>query len=162
MNDNDDNQRSWSGPFGMGWRGYLIIAIVILATAVFAATRRDWTSMLISALILPLVMFAVIHVLSRFWRGGTRARDSRRGPRQDVDLLTFLARTNPFLFLLFGALNRGADDDRYQELLRSGPYGMGQYGYLVGLIIILTPLILALIITAVTGQLPTHSAPHFH
>lgn len=41
-----------------------------------------------------------------------------------------------------------------------GPFGVGQQGYLFALIIILAPLILALIIVAVTGQLPTHSAPH--
>lgn len=157
MND-DDNRRSGPGPFGIGWLGSLII--IILATAIFAATRRDWTSMLIGALVLPVVMIASIHVLSRAWRGGTGVRDRGRGPRDGVDLLTFIARTNPVMFLFFGALTRGADDDRYQELVRSGPFGMGQYGYLIGLIIILMPLVLALTISVVTGQLPTDNVPH--
>jgi len=162
MEDNDWNQGPGSGPFGMGWQGWLILASIILATALFAATRSDWTSMLISALILPLIVFAIVHVLSRIWQGGTRARDSRRGPSEDLDLLPFLARTNPVMFLLFGALSRSMDDDQYQELLRSGPFGMGQHGYLIAFTIILAPLILALIIVTVTGQLPTHSAPQFH
>jgi len=38
---------------------------------------------------------------------------------------------------------------------RSGPFNMGQQGYLV-----IAVIILALIITAVTGRLPTHTAPH--
>ncbi len=160
MNHNDRNRRSPSGPFGMGRQGYIIIAIVILATAIFASTRTDWISMLAGALILPLVVLAVIHVLSRLWRGGTRSRDSRRAPRQGVDLLTFLARTNPIMFLLVGGATRGVDDSQYQDLLRSGPYGMGWYGYVIVLAIVLGPLILALLIVAVTGQLPGHGGPH--
>ncbi|MDQ2744009.1 MAG: hypothetical protein M3Z66_17175 [Chloroflexota bacterium] len=161
MNDNYQNLRPPSGPFGMGWQGYLIIAIIILGTALFAATRSDWTSMLVSALVLPVIMVALIHVLSRLWRGRTEGRDRRSGPRQDMDLLTFLARTNPLMFLLIGTLSRGVDDDRYQELLRSGPYGMGQHGYLIVLFVFLAPLILTLIIVGVTGQPPGQIAPHF-
>ncbi len=161
MNDDDQNQRPGLGLFGLGWQGYLIIAIIIVGTALFAATRGDWTSMLISALVLPLIMVALVHVLSRFRRDGSPVHDRRSGPGRDMDLLTFLTSTNPVMFLLVGALSRGADDDRYRELLRSGPYGMGQAGYLLALMVILAPLILAIIITAVSGQLPAHSAPHF-
>ncbi|MGH2448134.1 MAG: hypothetical protein ACRDFS_05970 [Chloroflexota bacterium] len=78
-----------------------------------------------------------------------------------MDLLTLLARTNPLMFLLLGAMTRGVDDERYQELVRSGPFGLGQYGYLFALVIILAPLALALIITAATGQFPTHGTPRF-
>ncbi len=161
MNDDHQIQRPVSGPFGMGWQGYLVLAIIIVGTAFFAATRNDWASMLTFALVLPLVMITLIHVLIRFWRDESQIHDKSRGPRQDVDLLAFLARTNPFMFLVFGALSRGVDDERYQELLRSGPYAMGRHGYLIALMVILGPLILVLIIVATTGQIPTHSAPHF-
>lgn len=161
MADTNHNRRPASGPFGMGWQGYLLVAVVILATALFAATRRDWTSMLISTLLLPLVVFALLHLVTRFRQGGTSPRQRGGGPGDGMDLLTFLARTNPFMFLLLGAMNRGVDDERYQELLRSGPFGLGQYGYVVALLIILAPLALALIITAATGQFPTHSAQHW-
>jgi glucose dehydrogenase len=76
MHVHDPNQRPGSGPFGMGWQEYLVIGVVILATALFAATRRDWTSMLVSALILPPIVFALLHVLTRFWQGGARPRQS--------------------------------------------------------------------------------------
>lgn len=159
MNYHSPTGRSRSGPFGMGGQGYLIIAVVILTSALFAATRRDWASMLFSALVLPLIMFVIIDILSRLWPVGTSVRGGNTGTREDMDPLTFLARTNPIMFLLFAALNRGADDSRYGEYLRSGPYGMGQQGYLLALVVILAPLGLALIITAVTGGLPTHSGP---
>src|SRR5947209_18532018 len=149
------------GPFGMGWQGYLITAVVILATAVFAATRRDWTAVLISALILPLIVFALLHLVTRFWHGETRLRQSTRTSGAGIVLLTFLARTNPFMFLLLGSTSRSGDDERYRELLRSGPFGLGQHGYLFALLIILAPVALALIITAATGHAPTHSAPSF-
>jgi hypothetical protein len=45
--------------------------------------------------------------------------------------------------------------------LGSGPFDMGQQGYLIALIVTLMPLILALIIVAVPGQIPPHSGPHF-
>jgi hypothetical protein len=144
----------------MGRQGYLILAIIIAGSALFAATRHDWPSMLVSALGLPLMTVALFQLLSRFWRSRPQVRDSRYTPRQNVDPLTFLARTNPLMLLLFGALSRGTDDGRYGELLRSGPYGLGQYGYLIALLIIIGPLILALIIMAFTGQLPAHIGPH--
>lgn len=145
----------------MGWQGWLIIAIVILVTALFAATRSDWQSMLVSALVPPLIIFPLIFALSRFWRDGARASDGRQGPGQEFDLLNVLARTNPIMFLLLGALSRRSNDDRYRQLLSSGPFGMGQQGYLIALIIILAPLILALVITALAGQPLTHSGSHF-
>jgi hypothetical protein len=161
MADTDHNQRPGSGPFGMGRQGYLVVAIVVLATALFAATRRDWTSMLISALLFPLIVFALVHLVTRFRQAGMRPWERRGTPGEGMDPLTFLARTNPFMFLLLGAVSRGVEDERYQELLRSGPFGLGQYGYFVALLIILAPLALALIITAATGQIPMHTAPHF-
>lgn len=161
MSNSGQHRGSPSGPFGMGPQGYLIIAIVILGAAVFAATRMDWASMLVSALVLPIGVLAIIQALSRLRRGGTRDRVSRSGPHQNVDLLTFLARTNPIMFLVFGAVSPGVDDTHYQDLLRSGPYGMGRNGYLIALAIILGPLILAVIITALAGQLPAHSGPRF-
>jgi hypothetical protein len=145
----------------MGWQGWLIIAIITLGSALFAATRKDWTSMLISAIILPLIMFAIISLLSRAWRGRTQLPERSRESSRNVDLMTFLARTNPVMFLILGALDRGADDERYQELLRSGPFGLGPWGYLAVVLLVLTPLILTLIIVAVTGQLPAHSGPSF-
>jgi hypothetical protein len=144
----------------MGRQGYLTIAI-ILGTAAFAASRSgDWTSLLVSALLPPLVLFPLIFALSRRWQGGAQVRDRRGGPRQRFDLMTFLARTNPVMFLLFGILSGRSDDDRYRRLLRSGPYGKGQQGYFIALILILTPLILTLIIVAVTGHQPMHIGPH--
>jgi hypothetical protein len=160
MKDDNRNQPPRSGPFGLGWQGYLVIAIIIVVTALFAASRSDWTSMLLSALLPPLILFSIICALSRRSRDGAKARDRRIGPREDGDLITFLARTNPVMFLIFGALSRRSDDDRYQQLLRSGPFGMGQQGYLIVLILLLAPLILALIITVLTGQQPTHSGSH--
>jgi hypothetical protein len=145
----------------MGRQGWLIIVFIILVTAVFAATRSDWPSMLVAALVPPLIMFPLIFVLTRRWQDGARVRDRRVGPREDFELLTFLARTNPIMFLVFGALSGRSQDDRFQQLYRAGPYGMGRTGYLFALLIILAPLALALIITAVTGQLPAHSGPHF-
>ena|SRR5579884_435786 len=160
MKENDQHLRSGSGPFGMGWQGYLIVAIVILGTALFAATRSNWQSMLVSALVLPLLMFSLIFALSHLWQNGAKVRNRSIGPREGMDLLTFLARTNPIMFLFLGALSRRSDDDRYQQLLRSGPYGMGQQGYLIAFLLLLTPLLITLIIMAFTGQQPTHIGPH--
>lgn len=145
----------------MGWQGYVIIAIIIMSTAIFAASRTDWASLLLSALVPPLILFPLIFVLSR--PGGerdgahNRMHDSGRG----VDFLTFLARTNPIMFLLVGAVSRRQDDEQYQQLLSAGPYALGRRGYLVLVLLILLPLIGALIITVVSGQLPTHSGPQF-
>ncbi len=156
MGDNGQNQQPWSGPFGMGWQGYLVTAIIILVSALFAASRRDWTSLLLSALVLPLVVFLIAAVVSRWLQDGEKVSARKREPRENMDLITFLARTNPIMFLLFGALSRRSDEERYQQLLRSGPYGMGQQGYLIAILILLAPLTLTLIIIAVTGQQPTH------
>lgn len=161
MNDTNRNLRPSSGPFGMGWQGYIIIAIIILGTALFASTRRDWMSLLISALLLPLIMVALIHMLSRFWRNGAEFRDGRIRLKPDAGLLDFLSRTNPFMFLLVGTLSRSVDEDRYQELLRSGPYGMGRCGYLITLVFVLGPVILAIIIMGFTSQPLSHSGLHF-
>jgi hypothetical protein len=161
MEDNRQIQRPASGPFGMGRQGYHIIAIVVGVTGLFAASRSDWTSMLVSALVLPLIMFPIIFALSRRLQDGAKVRGSGIGLMEDADPITFLARTNPIMFLLFGALSRRSDDNRYRQLLRAGPYGMGQQGYLIALILILSPLVLALMITALTGQQPSHNGPHF-
>lgn len=159
MNDDVKHRRGPAGPFGMGWQGYLIIAIIVLGSALLAATSGDWPMMLITALVLPLAMVTLVQIVNRFRRNAPQLRDTRRGPMQDADLLAFLARTNPFMFLLAGALGRGMDDDRYRDLLGSGPYGMGKNGYVLALIIVLGPLILTLIIVTVTGQLPPHHSP---
>jgi hypothetical protein len=53
------------------------------------------------------------------------------------------------------------EENDQNERPRSGPFGMGQQGYLIALIVILASLIFALIFVAVTGRLPTHSGPHF-
>ncbi len=161
MSDSGRNLRPSPGPFGMGTQGYLIIALIIVGTALYTMTRGDWTSMLISALGFPLIMIALVHILSRFRWNEPHLRGRRREPGQGVDLLTILVRTNPFTFFLAGLLSRGVDDDRYQELLQSGPYGMGQYGYFIVLAVVIGPLIVALILMALTGQLPAHLAPHF-
>jgi hypothetical protein len=161
MDGQDKNRDSWSGPFGMGWQGWLVTGIIIVVTAVFAATRNGWQSRIIAALVPPLILFPLISFLSRFLQRGPGRRDRGRGPGEQFDLMTFLARTNPFMFLLLGAFGQGTDDARYQELLQSGPYGMGPRGYLILFILFLTPLILALIILAVTGQLPLHSSAPF-
>lgn len=150
-----------TGPFGMGRQGYLILAIIILGSALFATTRRDWISMIVSALVLPLVMFGLVHLLSRFWGNGLRTPDGEREARPAMDPLTFAARTNPFMFLLLGAFSRRTGDDRYEELLRTGPYGLGQYGYLITLLILLAPLALTFLILVFTGQLPAHNSPQF-
>jgi hypothetical protein len=160
MRDPGQSRHPASGPFGLAGQGYLIVAIIIVGTAVLAATRTDWTSVIISALVLPLIMVGVIYVVSRFWRNEPQVPERSRGPCQGMDLLAFLARTNPLMFLLFGAASRGVDDDRYQELLGSGPYGMGRYGNFIVLAIFLGPLFISLVIMALTGQLPTHSTPH--
>jgi hypothetical protein len=164
----DQNRPPWSGPFGMGWQGYLIVAIVILGSAVFAATRSDWVSLLVSALGLPLLIFSLLFLLTRLLsrsQQGAPARDRRIEPRQGMDLLTFLARTNPFMFLLFGALTRRQDDPEYQQLLRSGPFTLGRQGYtflfLMLVVFGLAPLIVTLIFVAVMGHPPTHTDPHF-
>lgn len=65
------------------------------------------------------------------------------------------------MFLLIGALSRRSDQDQYQELLRSGPFGLGRSGYLIALLLFLVPLICALVIIAITGQQPTHIGPQF-
>jgi hypothetical protein len=80
-----------------------------------------------------------------------------------MNLLTFLARTNPFMFLLFGALSRRQDDPEYRQLLESGPFALGERGYIFVILIIvvgLAPLLLTLIFVAVTGHQPTHTGPH--
>lgn len=156
MEDSGQNRQPWSGPFGMGRQGYLVTAIIILVSALFAASRRDWTSLLLSALVLPLVVFLTAAVVSRWLQDGEKVSARRREPRENMDLITFVARTNPIMYLLFGALSRHSDEERYQQLLRSGPYGMGQQGYLIAILILLAPLTLTLIIIAVTGQQPTH------
>jgi len=120
------------------------------------ASRRDWASLLLSALVLPLVLFFIAIVLSRWLQDGEKVRARRREPRESMDLITFLARTNPIMFLLFGALSRRSDEERYQQLWRSGPYGMGQQGYVIALVILLAPLMLTLIIITLIGQQPTH------
>ena len=156
MKHDDRNQPPRSGPFGMGLQGYLLVAIIIAATALFAATRSGWIPMLLSALLPPLILFPLIFALSRRSQDGARMRDSTAGPARDADPLTFLVRTNPFMFLLLAVAGRRTDEDRFRELLASGPYGMGRYGYLMLIALILTPLILTLIITALTGRQPAH------
>jgi hypothetical protein len=160
MPNRSHSQHRRSGLFGRARQGHLIIAIIVVGTALLAATRTDWASMLVSALVLPLIMVAVIYLVSQIWRNGPEGSERSRGPRQETDLLTFLARTNPLMFLLFGTASRGVDDDRYGELLGFGPYGMGGRGYVIALVVVLGPLLISLIIMALTGQLPTHSTPH--
>jgi hypothetical protein len=160
MQHDDQRQPLHSGPFDMGRQGYLITAIIILVTALFAATRSDWQSMVIAALVPPLIMFPLIFALGRR-QDEARAPGRRTGSQESMDLMTFLARTNPLMFLMFGTLTRRSDDTKYQELLRSGPYGMGRLGYVLFLILILAPLILTLLLAALTGQQPTHTGPHF-
>lgn len=165
---NDNRNQPGSGPFGMGWQGYVIVAIIILGSSVFAATRSDWTSLLVSALGLPLLIFFLLFLLTRLLSRPQRAAQepvTRIEPRGGIDLLTFLARTNPFMFLLFGSLSRGPDDPEYQQLLRSGPYTLGRQGYiflfLMLVVFSLAPLIVTLIFVALTGHLPTHTGPQF-
>jgi protein-S-isoprenylcysteine O-methyltransferase Ste14 len=145
----------------MGRQGYLIVAIIVVVTGFFAASRSDWTSMLVSALVLPLIMFLIICAVSQRWRGGATLHPRRGGLTGGMDLITFLARTNPVMFLIFGGLGRRLDDDRYQQLVGSGPYGMGRQGYLLALTLLLAPLTLALVVTAVTGHQLAHSGPGF-
>jgi hypothetical protein len=148
-------------PFGMGRQGWAIALIIILVTVAFAATRTTWQSMVLSAVLPPLILFPLIYFLTRRWRDGSTAPASRASSGESGDLMTFLARTNPLMFLLFGVLSGRSNDDDFQQLFRSGPYGMGQMGYLVLLLLILSPLILVILITAVTGQQPGHIGPHF-
>ena len=68
----------------------------------------------------------------------------------------FLARTNPIMFLLFGSLLRRTDEARYRELLESGPYGLGRNGYLLIACCVLAPLVLTVMVTALSGQPPGH------
>lgn len=164
----DQNRPPWSGPFGIGWQGYLIVGIIILGSAVFAATRSDWTSLLVSALVLPLLIFSPLFLLTRLLsqpQHSAQERDRRIEPREGMDLLTFLARTNPFMFLLFGGLSRGPDDPEYQQLLKSGSFTLGRQGYVFLFFILvvfgLAPLIVTLIFVAVIGHPPTHTGPHF-
>jgi hypothetical protein len=166
--NDDQNQPPRSGPLGMGWQGYLVVAIVIIGSAVFAATRSDWTSLLVSALGLPLLIFSLLFVLSRMLSrppSDAKVQGWRRKPGEGMDLLTFLARTNPFMFLLFGAMTRGPDDPEYQQLLQSGPFTLGRQGYLFLVLILvvfgLAPLIVTLIFVALSGHSPAHTGPHF-
>jgi hypothetical protein len=145
----------------MGWQGYLILGIIIAGTGLFAATRDTWTAMLVSAFVLPLVLVALIQVASRLCWDAPRVPDRRSDPGQSPDILSVIARTNPFMLLLVYALTRRPHDDRFQELFRFGPYGMGTYGYLVALAVVLGPLILSLMAVALTGQLPAHGGSHF-
>ena len=161
MEESDETPRPASGPFRMGRQGYLIVAIIIVVTAIFAATRSDWTSMMVSAIVPPLIIFPLIHLLTHGRQGEATVRDTVRGSRENVDLMTLLARTNPITFLMLGVVRRRSDDERYQQLLSSGPFGMGRKGYLVALGLILGPLILTLIIIALTGQQPAYTGPHF-
>jgi hypothetical protein len=133
----------------MGRQGFAVAAIIVVGSALFAATRRDVPSMVISALGLPLLMVALLQVLSRFGSGGRRSQTRRPVSGQEPDLLTLLARTNPFMFLLMGLLTR-RNDVRFRELLAAGPYGLGGAGYLILLVIALAPLLLALLITIIT------------
>jgi len=77
---NHPNRRPGSGPFGMGWEGHVVIAIIIVASAVFAASRgSDWVAVLISGVVPPLVMFALIYAVSHVASGGQRGRGSSLG-----------------------------------------------------------------------------------
>lgn len=165
--NDDQNVPPASGPFGMGWQGYLVVAIIVFGSAVFAATRSDWVSMLVSAVCLPLAAFSLLLLFSRMLSGlahGSTVQGHQNESREGMNLLTFLARTNPFMFLLFGALSRRQDDPEYQQLLESGPFTLGQQGsvFLILMLVIvgLAPLLLTLIFVAVTGHQPTHTGPH--
>src|SRR4051812_44696631 len=125
MGNNDGTRSSWPGPFGMGRQGYLVIAIVILVTARFAATRSDWTSIVVGAIVPPLIIFPILFAVSRLWQEPGTTPERSTGPGEGMDLMTFLARINPLMFLMFSALSRRSDDERYQQLRQSGPYGMG-------------------------------------
>jgi len=152
----------------MGWQGYLVVAVVIVGSAVFAATRSDWVSLLVSALGLPLLVFSLLFLLTR---RSSRSRQAGPGghrsiePGEGMNLLTFLARTNPFMFLLFGAATHRRDDPQYQQLLRLGPFTLDRQGYafvfLILAVAVLAPLIVTLIFVAVLGHPPTHTGPHF-
>jgi hypothetical protein len=164
--NDEQNLPPSSGPFGMGRQGYLVVAIIIFGSAVFAATRSDWVSMLVIAVCLPLAAFSLLLLLSRMLSGRSHARTvqgRRNESREAMNLLTFLARTNPFMFLLFGAMSRRQDDPEYQELLESGPFTVGQRGHIFLILILvvgLAPLLLTLIFVAVTGHQPTNTGPH--
>lgn len=158
MRNQIQNKPTSAGPFDLGLQGYLVIAIIVLATAVFAATRSDWVSMIFAAIIPPLILFPLIALLARAGRRETSALSDRR--EQGIDVMTFLARTNPLMFLLFGSVARRTDEERYQELLRAGPYGMGMAGYVFFLLIILCPLVLAIVVMLLTGRPPGHSGLH--
>jgi hypothetical protein len=93
----------------------------------------------VSALVLPVIVFPLILALSARSHDGSKVHGLGAGFRGRDDLMVFLARTNPVMFLMFGLLTRRSNDDRYQELLRAGPYGLGQRGILIALILILTP-----------------------
>ncbi|HEX6507335.1 MAG TPA: hypothetical protein VF221_06860, partial [Chloroflexota bacterium] len=96
---------------------------------------------------------------------GAQNRQGRIESREGLDLLTFLARTNPFMFFLVGALSRDPDDPAYQQLRNSGPFTLGRQGYtflfLIFVVCGLAPLIVTLIFVAILGHLPTHTGPHF-
>ena len=113
--------------------------------------------MLIAALIPPLILFPLIFALTR--PRSTQARAGRADGRSGMDLLTFLARTNPFMFLLFGALTGRQNDEDYQRLRSAGPYTLGGAGYLFLLVLCLLPLISVIVVLAATGNLPTHGSP---
>jgi hypothetical protein len=158
MSASDQRPPPTAGPFGLGRQGYIIIAVIIGGSAALAVSQRgSWTAVLLSALLPPLVLFPLIYLLTRNWQGGPNWQQGLGGG----DLLTFLARTNPIMFVLFGQTMRRSNNEEYRRLLGSGPYGLGLAGYVVSLVLILSPLLIALIIMALTGRLPTHSGPHF-
>lgn len=156
MNDDHWQPHPPSGPLGLGRQGYLLIAIVIGGCTFFSLTRGDWTTAIISAIVLPLVMFSIIAVLSRLGQPGKRDQREVAEPGGGIDLLTVLARTNPLMFLLVGMLYRNSNGENYQDLLRTGPFGLGQGGYLIALVILLAPLLLFVLVTALTGGVPSH------
>jgi hypothetical protein len=67
--NHDRNLPASPGPFGMGGQGYLVVTIIIFGSALFAATRSDWISMLVTAVCLPLAVFSLLFLLSRLLSG---------------------------------------------------------------------------------------------
>ncbi|GAC1640649.1 MAG: hypothetical protein NVS4B2_30120 [Chloroflexota bacterium] len=100
----------------MGRKGYLIMAVVDLNTALIAALWRAWPPTLFSALNVPCFVTVLVRVLAEFRNEGTRARHRRGGPRQDMDLFTVVACSHHFVSLVVEGLSLKADDVASQEL----------------------------------------------